>query len=65
MAGSPSHPPYLKAGSGAANDSGLDLPLEKESPVLGSSTIGEAGPSGINVESSETESLVTAEDQAS
>jgi len=65
MAGSPSHQPYPKAGSGAANDSGLDLPLERESPTLGSSTVGEVGPSGINVESSETESLVTAEDQAS
>jgi hypothetical protein len=63
MAGSPSHPPYLKAGSGAANDSGLDLPLEKESSVLASSNTKEVGPHGTNLDDDETVSPVNAEDE--
>jgi hypothetical protein len=65
MAGSPSHPPYLQAADGAANDSGLDLPLEDESPVLGSSTVGEVGPLGLAVEGSEAAPPGHAEDEAS
>ncbi len=61
MAGSPSHPPYLQAGREAANDSGLDLPLEKESPVLAPSTVGQSGPQGIDVEGDETVSPLGAE----
>jgi hypothetical protein len=69
MAGSPTHPPYLKAATGAvggpANDSGLDLPLEKESPILGSSNISESTHTIINVEGEETISPVNAEDEVS
>jgi hypothetical protein len=65
MAGSPSHPPYPSAGSGPSNDSGLDLALDKENPRLGSSHVGEGGPPDTNVESTETESLVSAEHEAS
>jgi hypothetical protein len=65
MTSSPPRPPYLKAACGAANDSGLDLPLERESPILGSSNIGDSEPTGINVEGEETVSPVNPEDEAS
>ena len=65
MTSSPPRPPYLKAASGAANDSGLDLPLERESPILGSSNIGDPGPTGINVEGGEAVSPVNTEDEVS
>jgi hypothetical protein len=58
MPGSPSHPPYVKGGGGAANDSGLDLPLEKDDLAISSSNAEGAIPHSANVAASGTESPV-------
>ena len=63
MAGSPSRPPYVKGGAGAANDSGLDLHLEEDNLVkLPSSSEGLISPSD-NVAVGATESLVDIDDE--
>ena len=64
MAGSfHSHPPYVKGGGGAANDSGLDLPLEKDNLIISSSNAEGAIPPGANIAVGETESPVNANDE--
>jgi hypothetical protein len=63
MPGSPSHPPYVKGGGRAANDSGLDLPLEKDDLTISSSNAEGAIPHSANVAASGTESPVNADNE--
>lgn len=71
IAGSQTQSPYLKAASetagGDANDSGLDLPLEKESPSLEASNPLPSLPTSINTEEDETNisPVENAEDEVS
>jgi hypothetical protein len=63
MADAPPRPPHLGAESEDAHDSGLDMPLDKDNPVLGSLHGGDSGHGGDHAGTDESVSPLRGEEE--